>query len=201
MLKVGITGGIGSGKTTCSRLFAMYGIPVYDSDSRAKLLMNEDAALRQEITKLFGTESYGKDGRLNRGVLAKAVFSNKDLLEKLNALVHPAVHNDGEKWYAEHADAPYVLKEAALIYEVGIDKKLDKVIVVSAPDEIRIERVMKRSGSTAEEVKKRIASQMPQALKIEKSDFHIENDGMKSIIHQVAQIHRELMTFYPKCPS
>jgi len=192
MLKIGITGGIGSGKTTCAKLFSMYGIPVYDSDSRAKYLMNHDAKLIAEIKQLFGEESYDDKAALNRAVLAKAVFSDKELLGKLNALVHPAVHLDSNNWYLANSKSSYVLKEAALIYEVGIDKELDMVIVVSAPDETRIARVIARSGSTRDEVKKRIASQMPQALKIEKSDFHIVNDGKQSIIHQVAKIHRIL---------
>lgn len=193
MLKVGITGGIGSGKTTVCRIFEVLGIPVYYADDRAKTLMVEDPDLRDGIRQLFGQEAYRHDGTLNRTYIAQRAFSDQTLLTKLNELVHPAVWRDGEAWQKAHTYAPYTLKEAALLFESGGHQLLDCIIVVAAPDAMRIKRVMKRDGVSQDEVKARMNKQLPQSEKIERADYLIQNDGSHSLIQQVLTIHRALL--------
>jgi dephospho-CoA kinase len=192
VLKVGITGGIGSGKTTVCKVFETLGIPIYYADDRAKFLMNTDEFLVTEITKLFGEQAYLSKGELNRPHLASIAFSNKKVLQKLNGLVHPVVHQDSEKWFSQQRNVPYVLKEAALHFETGGYKMLDKMITVFAPKEMRIERVMKRDNRTVEEVEARINNQMPDSEKVKLADFVIYNDGSQSLIQQVYRIHKVL---------
>ena len=192
MLKVGITGGIGSGKTTVCKVFETLGIPIYYADDRAKFLMNTDEFLVTEITKLFGEQAYLSKGELNRPHLASIAFSDKNILQKLNALVHPVVHQDSENWFLEQKNVPYVLKEAALHFETGGYKMLDKMITVFAPKEMRIERVMKRDNRTVEEVEARINNQMPDSEKVRLADFVIYNDGSQSLIQQIYRIHKVL---------
>ncbi len=143
-MKIGITGGIGSGKTTVCKIFETLGIPVYYADDRAKELMVTNPDLVAGIKKLFGEEAYHSDGSLNRAHIAALAFGDAAMLAQLNALVHPAVHQDGYEWAESQTDAPYTLREAALVFESGGHKKLDKVITVFAPKEMRIERVMAR---------------------------------------------------------
>lgn len=195
MIKVGITGGIGSGKTTACRLFEVLGIPVYYADPRAKWLMTYDKALKQSIKDLLGAEAYHRNGRLNRAAVAGKIFTDKALLQGLNALVHPAVGIDAQRWYAEMAAEghPYALKEAALLVENGSYKTLDYLISVSAPEKLRIERVMARDGISAEQVEQRMSNQLPQSAKDEVADFIIHNDGKQSLIRQVWSIHRSLI--------
>ena len=195
MLRIGITGGIGSGKTTVCKIFETLNIPIYYADDRAKWLMVNSPALQTGIQQLFGKEAYFKDGTLNRAHIGSIAFKDPAKLQKLNALVHPAVFVDGENWQQEQLTlgAPYTIKEAALIYETGSYKMLDKVIVVSAPEELRIERVIKRDQLSAEEVKERIARQMPESEKVSKADFVIQNDGQHSLIKQVLAIHQAIL--------
>ena len=192
MLKIGITGGIGSGKTTVCKVFETLGIPIYYADDRAKFLMNTDEFLVTEITKLFGEQAYLAKGELNRPHLAAIAFSDKKVLQKLNALVHPVVHQDSEKWFSEQENVPYVLKEAALHFETGGYKMLDKMITVFAPKEMRIERVMQRDNRTIEEVEARINNQMPDSEKVKLADFVIYNDGSQSLIQQIYTVHQVL---------
>lgn len=192
-LKVGITGGIGSGKTTVCRIFETLGIPVYYADDRAKWLMNNDPTLKEAIRALFGPSAYTAAGELNRPYLAKAAFGNADLLQQLNALVHPAVWRDGEQWQEAHHDAPYTLKEAALLYESGGHQLLDRMIVVYAPTELRIRRVMRRDGVDRADVEARIARQLPDEEKVRRADFVIYNDGEQLLVPQVWAIHRQLL--------
>jgi dephospho-CoA kinase len=192
MLKVGITGGIGSGKTTVCKIFETLGIPIYYADDRAKFLMNTEEYLVTEITKLFGEQAYLLKGELNRPHIASIAFSDKNVLQKLNALVHPIVHQDSEKWFLEQQNVPYVLKEAALYFETGGYKMLDKMITVFAPKEMRIERVMKRDNRTAVEVEARINNQMPDSEKVKLADFVIYNDGSQSLIQQIYAVHKIL---------
>ena len=191
MQQVGITGGIGSGKTTVCRIFETLGIPVYYADDRAKMLMTEDDELREHITDIFGDAAYGSDGSLDRKHLASVVFSDKDKLKALEAVVHPAVHRDGQNWHAAQ-DAPYTLKEAALLVENGSYKLLDKMIMVFAPEETRIERVMQRDGTERSAVEARMKAQLSDAEKMKVCDFVIYNEGKKSLIKQVLNIHRQL---------
>jgi len=193
MLKIGITGGIGSGKTTVCKVFEALGIPIYYADDRAKFLMNTDEFLVTEITKLFGEKAYLSIGELNRPHIASIAFSDKEVLQKLNALVHPVVHQDSKKWFSEQQNVPYVLKEAALHFETGGYKMLDKMITVFAPKEVRIERVMKRDNRTAAEVEARVNNQMPDSEKVKLADFVIYNDGSQSLIQQIYTIHQKLI--------
>lgn len=192
MLKVGITGGIGSGKTTVCKIFETLGIPVYYADDRAKWLMVNKPKVREAIESLFGLEAF-QDGQLNRAWIAKKAFSQPELLEKLNGIVHPAVAKDTLEWQEAQSKVPYTLKEAALIFESNSHKRLDKVITVTAPVAVRIQRVMQRDGLSESEIQKRIAKQIPDEEKIKQSDYVIQNDGQHSLIHQVLSIHKALI--------
>lgn len=192
MLKVGITGGIGSGKTTVCRIFETLGISVYYADEQAKYLMNQDIILKKQIIKNFGEESYLL-GELNRTYLAKIVFNNDEKLHLLNNLVHPRVQRDVENWMSAHQSEKYVLKEAALLIESKSYLHLDKMIVVHAAEKIRLERVMQRDTATAEEVKKRMSKQMDADEKLKFADYIINNDAEHSLIHQVMDIHQQLL--------
>jgi len=143
-IRVGITGGIGSGKSLVCKIFASLGVPIYDADSRARMLMIEDQLLISQIKKEFGNQSYNQDGSLNREYLSKEVFNNSLRLERLNSLVHPAVATDSENWIQENLNSAYIIKEAALLYESGSYKTLDKIIVVAAPENLRVQRVINR---------------------------------------------------------
>ncbi len=191
-LQIGITGGIGSGKTTVCRIFEVLGVPVYYADDRAKQLMVKDPDLIQGIREAFGEESYTKDGKLNRAHLANIVFNDKSKLNILNGLVHPAVAKDGLLWHEKNKNVPYTLKEAALLYEAGSYKMMDKIIVVTAPREVRIQRVLKRDKTTREAVEARMDKQMPQEEKEQRADFLIHNDSIELLIPQVMKIHQHL---------
>lgn len=192
MIKVGISGGIGSGKTTVCNIFESMGIPVYYADQRAKKIMTSSKKVKNEITNLLGKDAYFKNGRLNRKYIAAKVFNNKNLLGKLNAIVHPAVANESEKWF-ESLNTKYAIKEAALLIESGSYKYLDYIIIVTAPEKIRIERVMMRDGIDKSQVKVRINNQMSEKEKIKYADFIIDNDGRKSILRQIQRIHKKLI--------
>lgn len=191
MIKAGITGGIGSGKSTVCHIFRILGIPVYDADSQAKRLMEEDMDLVEAIKTLLGSEVYF-NGKLNREAVSSMVFNDKTLLSQLNALVHPTVLSDSKKWMELHNDAPYTIKEAALLFESGSYKSLDKIITVTASEALRIQRTVERDHVSPNQVKARMANQWPQQDKIDKSDFIIENDRGSLLIPQVLKIHRTL---------
>ena len=191
MKRIGLTGGIGSGKSTVASIFATLGIPCYDSDQRAKALMLENENIRNFLLKQFGPEVI-QNQQLQTSIISQQVFENPELLERLNAVVHPEVGNDFERW-CEKQQAPYVLKEAALLYESGSWKGLDEVIVVTAPEELRIQRVMKRNGFTREEVLARMKNQWPEAEKTKRASYIISNDGEHSLIDQVMEIHHSLL--------
>lgn len=196
MLKIGITGGIGSGKTTACKIFEQkYNVPIYYADDRAKWLMNNDEALKAQLKTNFGNLVYDAQGNLDRAYLSDIVFNDKSKLEILNGIVHPAVFEDGVKWQQEQEalGQPYSLKEAALLFETGSYLSLDKIIVVSAPEDLRIQRVMARDNATREEVLARINKQMPQAEKEKMADFIIVNTDMESLQEQVAKIHNALL--------
>jgi dephospho-CoA kinase len=194
MLKVGITGGIGTGKTTVCTIFSSMGIPVYYADDRAKWLMQHDENLVAQLKAAFGEQVYAPDGQLDRAYLSSLVFNNAEQLNILNGIVHPAVFMDGFSWEQEMAEAghAYVLREAALLVETGSYKLLDKLIVVSAPLELRIERVMARDNCSREAVLSRIDKQLPEAEKLKLADFVIQNDGVQSLVPQVWEIHQAL---------
>lgn len=190
--KVGITGGIGSGKTTVCKIFEALGIPVYYADERAKWLMAHDEALKAAIIEAFSSQAYTGDGSLNRAYLAEVVFGDEQQLQRLNALVHPAVGRDAEAWHERQSAAPYTLKEAALLFESGSFRQLDKVITVYAPRELRLQRVMRRDGATREQVEARMARQLPEEEKVRRADYVIYNDGRAPLVRQVWEIHRAL---------
>ena len=173
MFKVGITGGIGSGKSTVCRLFAARGVAVYDTDAAAKRLMAEDEALKQTIVARFGAESYC-DGVLNRPYLAKQIFGDEKAREALNGLVHPAVTADFERW-AEAQEGEYVVLESAILYEAGLDKHLDRVVAVLAPQPLRLERAMKRDGADREQILSRMAAQMSDDELRDRADVSLVN--------------------------
>lgn len=190
-LRAGITGGIGSGKTTVCRLFETLGIPVYYADYWAKWLLENDTELVAGVKKEFGEEAY-LDGRYNRPFIANIVFSNPEKLAALNALSHPALEKHSRQWHDEQSNVPYTLKEAAVMIESGSHRFLDVLIVVTAPEALRVERVMQRDGVAAEVVSKRMANQLPESEKIKLADFVIDNDGVHALIPQVWAIHQAI---------
>ena len=190
MLRVGLTGGIGSGKTTVARIFESLGIPVYNADEAAKRIMVESPAIREAITEKFGPESY-TNGELNRAHLWKIAFSDKEKIDWLNALVHPATIENATKWMQQQK-APYVIKEAALLFESGAASELDYIIGVTAPAALRIQRVIKRDQSDPSQVKKRIDLQLEESLKLKLCDFTIVNDETSPLLSQILKIDQEL---------
>ena len=191
--KVGITGGIGSGNSLVCKIFHCLGVPVYDADSHAKALMTTDGILIANIQKEFGTLSYNKDGSVNRSYLGETVFNNPEKLNKLNGLVHPRVKEDYSQWVQRHCEYDYVLKEAALLFEAGSSKELDKIIVVSAPESLRIKRVLSRDKHRTEElVKEIIKNQMTEDEKLKRADFILYNDESQLLIPQVVELHQKL---------
>ncbi|HMR91872.1 MAG TPA: dephospho-CoA kinase [Chitinophagaceae bacterium] len=199
MLKIGLTGGIGSGKTTVARIFETLGIPVYYADEAAKRLMNEDAVLKEKLVAAFGSQTYTDEGRLNRSYLAAQVFSNPQKLELLNALTHPATIADAEKWMAAR-QAPYAIKEAALIFESGSAAGLDLVIGVWAPPALRIQRTMERDGSDRQAVLHRMARQIEESIKMKLCDIVINNDEQQLLTPQVLALHEQLLNAEPGQP-
>ena len=195
MLKVGITGGIGSGKTTVCKMFEKLGVPVYYADDRAKYLMQHEHFLIDQIKKNFGEEVY-VNGTLDRKLLAAKVFNDKTKLDLLNSLVHPAVYRDTERWVEEQKEkkVPYILKEAALLVETGSYKALDKLIVVTAPMNTRIERVSERDKVEVNEVQARINNQLPEEEKVKLANYVITNNGsLEGLEQQVLKIHEKMI--------
>ena len=192
MLKIGITGGIGSGKTTICKIFEAAGIPIYYSDDRAKWLMSNDSDVKDAVIKAFGNESY-IDNQLNRKYIAGIVFNDKAQLEVLNSIVHPAVRKDAIEWTDKHQSSAYTLQEAALLFENGAYKSLDYMITVVAPEAMRIDRVVARDHSSADEVKSRINNQYTDEQRLELTDYIIHNDGTQSLIPQIIAIHKQLI--------
>jgi dephospho-CoA kinase len=191
-IKVGITGGIGSGKSFVAKIFKTMGIPFYDADKEAKLIMTRSVIIREGLIQAFGEEVYFEDGSLNRKWLSAQVFNNPEKLELLNSIVHPVVIQDAVDW-ANTQTSCYSLKEAALLFESGSYKTLDYTILVVAPEELRIERVMNRDGVSREEVLNRINKQMPEEEKRKLADFIIVNDGIQPLIPQLYEIHKQLI--------
>lgn len=194
-LQIGITGGIGSGKSLICRIFATFGVPIYDADSHAKALMTTDGILMVQIKKEFGDLSYHPDGTLNRTYLSHHVFLDEEKLSKLNNLVHPRVAADYAGWLDRNAGARYVLKEAALLFESGSYRLLDKIVVVSAPEDLRQKRVLQRDAHrTVDQFKGIVEKQMPEDEKRKLADYIIVNDDRVLVIPQVLRLHNEFMT-------
>ena len=192
MLKVGITGGIGSGKSTVCALFEVLGIPVFYADEAARSLMDTDPALKTSIAALFGEAIY-VNGRLDRPAVSQAVFGNPEKLAALNALVHPASVAAAERWLTMQT-APYAIKEAAIFFESGTHTGMDVMIGISAPEGLRIERAMKRNGMSRDEVLARMARQMTEAEKMSRCDYIIVNDDRQAVLPQVLALDEKLRT-------
>lgn len=187
---IGLTGGIGSGKTTVAKLFEELGVPVYNSDLKAKKLMQNSKELRTAIIDLLGKESYVLQ-KLNKKYIADKIFDDKELLQKLNAIVHPAVRQDFIKW-AKKKSAPYVIQEAAILFENNSYKTFDKIILVKAPKEVRLQRVLTRDAISEKEILTRMENQWDDSKKIPLADYVIENTDLEKTKIQVEKIHHEL---------
>jgi dephospho-CoA kinase len=190
MLKIGLTGNMGSGKTTVSKIFEILGIPVFYADDEAKKVMVTDTRLVNEIRSAFGELAYFGDGALNRKHISAIVFNNKTELAKLNSLVHPAVFRAFDIWVKRHTRTPYVVKEAALLFESDSYKLCDYTIMVQAPNEQRVKRVMERDGLSREEVKSRNSNQFSEEKKSQLADYAIKNDEKELVIPQVLELHK-----------
>lgn len=191
-LQIGITGGIGSGKSLICRIFQSLGAPIYDADSHAKNLMTTDGILVDQIKKEFGTLSYDEKGGLNRKYLSEAVFNDEEKLRKLNSLVHPRVAVDYDRWLAGNKGNAYVIKEAALLFESGSSASLDKIILVTAPEEMRVTRVLKRDPHrTKADVRKIIGNQMSEEEKLKRADIVIRNNETELLVPQVLKLHEQ----------
>ena len=193
MLKIGITGGIGAGKSTVASIFKVLGVPVFDADATAKNILNTDPVLREQIIATFGSETY-KQGLLDKKYLATLVFNNPDQLAKLNALVHPATIAAAEQWASHFTSRPYIIKEAALLFEAGTNVGLDYIIGVTAPEELRIARVMARDQVTREEVLGRMQHQLNDTEKMKRCDFVIDNNEQSLVIPQVLTLHERFIS-------
>lgn len=190
MLKIGITGGIGSGKSTVLQIFSLLGVPIYDSDSRSRWLQENDKQLISDTKLLLGNDAYLPDNKLNKPFIAQKIFSDKTLLEKFNGIVHPKVFEDSEKWYTENAIKKYVIKESALLFESGAYKNVDKVIAVIAPEKLRISRIQKRDPHRTEtEIRAIMAKQWNDEQKIKLAHYVLENDETQLLIPQVLKLH------------
>lgn len=193
MVKIGITGGIGSGKSYVSRLLAKhYGIPVYNTDSEAKRLMLSDEGIRRRLTALLGKEVYKSDGTLNKPLLANYLFADSCHAGQINAIVHPQVKADFLKWADLQTGCEIVALESAILFESGFDNIVDKVVMVYAPVELRIRRVMLRDGTTEEKIRQRIVAQMDDKAKQDRSDFIIFNDGSRPLNLQLDDLQETL---------
>ncbi|MGB3079402.1 MAG: dephospho-CoA kinase [Saprospiraceae bacterium] len=190
MKLIGLTGGIGSGKSTVASIFNTLGIPVYNSDLRAKILMNENEELRKKIIGLFGQEAYSVNMELNAARIASSVFNDRGQLLKLNAIVHPAVFQDLVEWSSqtEQLSSPYLIQESAILFEENLTDRFERIILIVASEEIRISRVIARDNVTKEKILERISNQWPDEQKIPLSDFVVFNDGVRSLIEQVRDI-------------
>lgn len=188
---VGLTGGIGTGKSTVGKLFKVLGIPVYNSDERAKE-MYFLPEVKEKVITLLGKEVYHTDGSLNRAYISQKIFSDSSLLSKINGIIHPAVEKDFQSFIESNREQKYIIKETALLFETGLYKKVDKIILVMAPLEERLKRVIERDKSSREDVLKRIRYQMPDEEKQPISDFVIDNNETEGLIPQVLSIHQKL---------
>lgn len=185
-LKIGITGGIGSGKTTITELFKHLGIPIYLADERAKWLMHNNFDIINKVSELFSPMAY-INGELNRPHIAAMAFTNKKLIKQLNEIVHPAVANDFKEWVSNQT-TPYIIKEAALLFESGSYLDLDAIVTVAAPLEVRVQRTIKRDNISREAVMNRIKNQLPDEVKSSAADYVINNNGNLALLPQVLQL-------------
>lgn len=194
-LIIGITGGIGGGKSTLAKVLCEKGYFVYDTDLEAKRLQNKDTNVRRQLTDLFGSEIYDETGNLDRKKLAGIVFKNQELLSKLSQIVHPAVRHDFQAWKQKYADEKYLFVESAIMFESGLHELMDKIIVVTAPENVRVDRVVKRDKITPEQVRARMANQMPEDEKVKKADIVLNSDGKHVLSQNIDRMFAELERF------
>jgi len=192
LLKLGITGGIGSGKSLVCSIFKQLGTPIYNADDRAKTIVNTNIGLKSKIIQHFGELSY-IHGEYNRKHISDIVFSDKNKLKLLNDIIHPVVFNDWKEFCIQHQKEKYIIKEAAIMLETESKNTVDKIVLVYSPLQLRIERTMKRDDSSEQEVLKKISNQMPEEEKLMLADYVIFNDGSTSLIEQVMDLHYELI--------
>jgi dephospho-CoA kinase len=192
MLKVGLTGNIGSGKTIIARIFSSLGVPVFHADLEAKK-QYDDEVVKKIILEKFGSGVFSPSGKILRPVLAEIVFNDPVRLEELNKVIHPGVYKDYLEWSRRHSGYSYILYEAAILFESGHYREMDKVICVTAPEEIRMRRVMERDHLTPQEVERRMANQWKEEKKVEMADYVIKNDETIMVIEQVMAIHNKLV--------
>jgi len=192
MIRVGLTGGIGSGKSLICTIIEKLGLPVYYADDEARRLMSKDPVLKNRIVDLFGENAY-RGGDLDRKYLAELVFGDEEKLAALNALVHPSVREDFKSWAGKQNEFPYVVEEAAILFESGAHRELDSTVLVSAPIEVRISRVMERDGIDRESVLKRMSHQLREEEQLKLADYVIVNDGQQMLLPQVIELHNSLI--------
>lgn len=185
--KIAIVGGIGSGKSIVSRLFRMMGVPVYDCDTEAKRLMNSDAVLRSALIEAIGTQAYGIDGNVDRAFLASYMFGNPDRVTLVNSIVHPAVRTHFTAWAAK-VGSRIVAVETAILFESGMDADVDAILVVHAPEALRLQRAMKRDGADEQAIRRRMSNQTTDDELLSRASFRVYNDGTVSLIAQVNQV-------------
>ena len=190
-LKIGITGGIGSGKTIVCEIFKLLGVPVFQADFVAGKLINSDAVIRSELISRYGNDIYQTDRKVNREKLAGIIFNDDAELEKVNKIIHPVVRNEFMNW-VKNQEAEYVIHEAAILFESGFYKMMDAAILVTAPEEMRIDRVIRRNGLTRENVVSRIAKQWPDSEKRKFATFELINDNKSLLIPQIIEIDNKI---------
>ena len=190
MLRVGLTGGIGSGKTTVARIFEILQVPVFDADKAARNLMNENPSVRADVIKIFGEKSYSQN-TLNRKFISGIVFNDPEKLAALNGIVHPATLQNAQEWFNSQSGI-YAIKEAALLFEAGAEKDVDYVIGVSSPLPLRIQRIQHRDGLSTTEIEARINRQMNEEEKLKRCDFVLYNDEKQLLLPQVIALHEQL---------
>lgn len=193
MLTVGLTGGIGSGKTVVADIFRRLGAPVYEADTEARILTETEEEIKSRLKKNFGREIFLENGSLDRTKVASLVFSNDEKLAQLNSIIHPFVKNHFSNWLKQHSNSKYIIKEAAILFESGSHKDLDRIVVVTAPEETRIQRAMKRDKTTREKVLRVIKNQWSEEELIKRSDYIITNDDRTPVIPQVLKLHGLLL--------
>lgn len=191
MLQVGLTGNIGSGKTTVCKVFENLGVQVFYADLMARMILEREAVINRVVNE-FGKDVLDEGGKLNRKALAAIVFNNKEKLDKLNGIVHPLVREQYLEWVSENKDQPYVIEEAAILFESGMADQFDQVIVVAAPLEVRVERVMRRDGISREEVLRRAANQFAEEDLVARANYVIHNDGQQLVVPRVLTIDQSL---------
>lgn len=194
MIKLAITGGIGSGKSVVSEILKLYGIPVYIADDESKRLTESSEEIREKLTEKFGNDIY-EGGKLNKPLLASIIFNDKEKLKTVNSIIHPVVRADLSEWLESYADSKIIASESAILFESGFNAMFDKVITVYTPLEIRIKRIMSRNNTSYDNAKQRIESQMPDEEKVKLSDFVIDNSGNISLIQQIESVLTKLNYF------